>query len=640
MTDVASFKLIIEDDEGRRSIIPVDLGEVSIGRLDSNTIRLDERNVSRQHARLLRDEATVFAEDLDSYNGVWVNGDRIQGRYQLHEGDLIRVGDFHLELRGEGLQRRTEETTQRTMIPVPEATQPQIRMGPDGVPQPPPRPPRAPAPASALEQEPAANEATAIIRMDAPELKAPHGQTATIAGQKAKLVCVSTQFAGRELEIGKTEVVIGRTGDNDLAIDHRSVSRHHAKIVVAGRRFLLHDLKSANGTFVNGETYAQTELKRGDLIELGHVKLRFVPPGESYTLTPEELAATRAAPMLADGDEETVVPAQRNLTVPLIVGGAAALVVLVIALVVLLTRPDPRQPSALPVAMQPSGGSDPDALLGRAHTALAQRHWEQALTLGNQVLAASPQSAAARELVAKAHVERQAQAMYDEAQRAVETADFATAWRTLQALPPASVYADQSRALAERVKVALVADLHAKGRNALEAQDYEGALTRADEISAVDPGRTEAAQLRGEVEHARAASRRSPAAPTKAPPRQTIKATPRPAAPSAAAAPPPPSPTVAAPAAAPAGSDAKAIYAEAVSLLKGGELTGAIDTLNRCVQADPAYAQCYRALGIAHARSGNGAKAAKYYKQYLKVDPNAADADKVRQLLEQYETAP
>jgi pSer/pThr/pTyr-binding forkhead associated (FHA) protein len=259
--DADNFKLIIEDDEGRRSVVEVDLGEISIGRDEGNTIRLNERNVSRQHARLLRDDASFFAEDLDSYNGVWVNGDRIQGRYQLHEGDLIRIGDFHLELRGEGLQRRTEETTQRTVIPVPEATQPQIRMGPDGVPQPPPRPARAPVPApAAAEHEPAANEATAIIRMDAPELKAPRGQTATIAGLKAKLVCVSTQFAGRELEIGKTEVVIGRTADNDLAIDHRSVSRHHAKIVVAGRRYLLHDLKSANGTFVNGETYAQTEL--------------------------------------------------------------------------------------------------------------------------------------------------------------------------------------------------------------------------------------------------------------------------------------------------------------------------------------------------------------------------------------------
>jgi tetratricopeptide (TPR) repeat protein len=165
-------------------------------------------------------------------------------------------------------------------------------------------------------------------------------------------------------------------------------------------------------------------------------------------------------------------------------------------------------------------------------------------------------------------------------------------------------------------------------------QDYDGALARADEIAAVDAARPEAAQLRAEVERARP-SRRTTASSSKTPSRPVTKPPPRPAAsaPTVAA----PTPPVAPPS---AGGDAKSAYAEAVSLLKGGELSGAVDALNRCVQLDPAYAQCYRALGIAHARSGNGAKAAKYYKQYLKVDPGAPDADKVRQLLEQYETAP
>ena len=77
---VESYKLIIEDDEGKRSVVPVELGEISVGRLEGNTIRLNERNVSRHHARLSQEEAEIFAEDLDSYNGVFINGDSAKAK--------------------------------------------------------------------------------------------------------------------------------------------------------------------------------------------------------------------------------------------------------------------------------------------------------------------------------------------------------------------------------------------------------------------------------------------------------------------------------------------------------------------------------------------------------------------------------
>ena len=62
MADNAQFKLIIEDEEGRRSVVPVDLGEISIGRHEENAIRLNERNVSRTHAKLRKENGSVFAE--------------------------------------------------------------------------------------------------------------------------------------------------------------------------------------------------------------------------------------------------------------------------------------------------------------------------------------------------------------------------------------------------------------------------------------------------------------------------------------------------------------------------------------------------------------------------------------------------
>src|SRR5262249_5017184 len=77
---------------------PLSQGEISIGRKEGNTIRLMERNVSRRHARLLRNNGSVFIEDLDSYNGIRINGERINGRYEVKEGDLVEIGDYPLAL--------------------------------------------------------------------------------------------------------------------------------------------------------------------------------------------------------------------------------------------------------------------------------------------------------------------------------------------------------------------------------------------------------------------------------------------------------------------------------------------------------------------------------------------------------------
>src|SRR3974390_2444749 len=46
------WKLVIEDDEGKRTVVPLTRDQYSIGRKEGNTIRLTERNVSREHARI------------------------------------------------------------------------------------------------------------------------------------------------------------------------------------------------------------------------------------------------------------------------------------------------------------------------------------------------------------------------------------------------------------------------------------------------------------------------------------------------------------------------------------------------------------------------------------------------------------
>src|SRR2546423_6571342 len=96
------MKLIIEDEEGQRKVVPVVWDEITIGREDGNTIRLPERNVSRRHARLVRDDGFFVIEDLGSQNGVRINGDRIDAPRRVREGDLIQIGDYDLGLEGKG----------------------------------------------------------------------------------------------------------------------------------------------------------------------------------------------------------------------------------------------------------------------------------------------------------------------------------------------------------------------------------------------------------------------------------------------------------------------------------------------------------------------------------------------------------
>lgn len=93
------MKLIIEDDEGRKTVVPLVRERITLGRGSDNAIRLTDRNVSREHAVLLvRDGPRVIIEDLDSFNGILLNGVRIEGAAEIRPGDLVEIGDYGFSL--------------------------------------------------------------------------------------------------------------------------------------------------------------------------------------------------------------------------------------------------------------------------------------------------------------------------------------------------------------------------------------------------------------------------------------------------------------------------------------------------------------------------------------------------------------
>jgi pSer/pThr/pTyr-binding forkhead associated (FHA) protein len=99
------WKLVIKDDEGRQIVVPLKQDEYVLGRKAGSRIRLVERNVSRQHAKLKKQEDptgnspdSFTIEDLASQNGTHVNGALVSGARPLKHGDLIQIGDYRIVL--------------------------------------------------------------------------------------------------------------------------------------------------------------------------------------------------------------------------------------------------------------------------------------------------------------------------------------------------------------------------------------------------------------------------------------------------------------------------------------------------------------------------------------------------------------
>lgn len=73
--------------------------EITVGRAGGCSIVLDEQYVSQVHCRIFIRDGSVFAEDLGSTNGTWVNGSRAVGQMPARLGDRIQVGNVVMEVR-------------------------------------------------------------------------------------------------------------------------------------------------------------------------------------------------------------------------------------------------------------------------------------------------------------------------------------------------------------------------------------------------------------------------------------------------------------------------------------------------------------------------------------------------------------
>lgn len=70
------------------------------------------------------------------------------------------------------------------------------------------------------------------------------------------------------------QVLVGRSPECDLMLDDRSISRRHAQLFFREGRWILIDLESTNGSYINGERVQRAELLPGDVVTIGSEQLR------------------------------------------------------------------------------------------------------------------------------------------------------------------------------------------------------------------------------------------------------------------------------------------------------------------------------------------------------------------------------
>lgn len=113
-----------------------------------------------------------------------------------------------------------------------------------------------------------------------------------------RLVIITEGFEGRSIELKNEKITIGRLEDNTFQIPEPSVSGHHCEIVKVGSEYIVRDLGSTNGTFIDDRQINEASIKPGQLLRLGRVELRLedenTPPLQKQPPPPSRITTRRA----------------------------------------------------------------------------------------------------------------------------------------------------------------------------------------------------------------------------------------------------------------------------------------------------------------------------------------------------------
>lgn len=234
---------------------PVRLGRsaVSMGRDPGNTLVLAARGVSHRHAQVTPTSAGYRLTDVGSRNGTFVNGQPVKS-HVLAPGDVIRLGEAEVVYQL-GFAR-VSPSTPRPGAPVRGGFAPApVPPGP-GVP--------LPSSAAAMPTAPPPPPRAAFVPSPAPGTP--------VAAPPAYLVAGAVRYL---IPPGGAE--IGRDSHCAICLADPQVSRSHARLGWTAGSWVITDLGSVNGTYVNGIRVQSQILQAGDEVRVGVTRLCLSP---------------------------------------------------------------------------------------------------------------------------------------------------------------------------------------------------------------------------------------------------------------------------------------------------------------------------------------------------------------------------
>lgn len=212
-------------------------GSIVVGRSADAHVILDNPGVSREHAFFYVSEGEVVVEDAGSAVGTIVDEYAIDGPLYVGPENVVQIGDFSIEI-----QPADGETGASVSVD------------------------------SAFVADAAAAGAPAVI--DEGDFQASQAFDPTLrpGGGLLKMVAISGINAGQEVPIKFTEDFdLGRDEELEIAVMDPTVSRRHARLRQTDQGVLVMDLRSMNGTFINGEKIKRQEASKGDRLRFGEV---------------------------------------------------------------------------------------------------------------------------------------------------------------------------------------------------------------------------------------------------------------------------------------------------------------------------------------------------------------------------------
>ncbi|HEX6600137.1 MAG TPA: FHA domain-containing protein [Gemmatimonadaceae bacterium] len=238
--------------DGKEYLVP-DTG-LLLGRDASCDVVVAQNEVSRRHAEIAPGELGYVVRDM-SANGVFVNGERVQGSRRLARSDVLRIGT-------EEFRFHADATPAASSAPTPVVSAPATA---SAAPAAPAAAPVAADAASAAMESPPTSPAMNRVEDPRPEL--------------ASLEILNEGPAkGTRFGIRSALAHVGRGAHNDVRLADDSVSETHAKLQRRDDGWYVVDMDSTNGTYVGGTRInGERRLEGTPDVRFGGMKMRFSP---------------------------------------------------------------------------------------------------------------------------------------------------------------------------------------------------------------------------------------------------------------------------------------------------------------------------------------------------------------------------